>query len=124
MVWLYHLIKAVDIEELLVRSFFQGVQQRVYGACFSSRMHDVVNDVAVSWAQKKGVMLTFAAKTYPERFAMYRLLMNVQCVAKVVQCVNLKSLYGGRESLTALRRLLIHRCPSLVSVPASITPLL
>ena len=35
----------------------------------------------------------------------------------VVGCVNLKSLFGGRATFTALGTLFIHRCPSLVSLP-------
>ena len=38
----------------------------------------------------------------------------------VVGCVNLKSLFGGRETFTALGTLFIHRCPSLVSLPCGI----
>ena len=38
----------------------------------------------------------------------------------VVGCVNLKSLFLGRETFTALGTLFIHRCPSLVSLPCGV----
>ena len=38
----------------------------------------------------------------------------------VVGCVNLKSLFLGRETFTALGTLFIHRCPSLDSLPCGV----
>ncbi|KAJ9705190.1 hypothetical protein PVL29_003312 [Vitis rotundifolia] len=50
------------IKELSDRSFFQDVEEKEHGACFSFRMHDLVHDLAVSLAQQENVILTFGAQ--------------------------------------------------------------
>ncbi|KAL6319232.1 hypothetical protein AAG906_013906 [Vitis piasezkii] len=55
------------INELLSRSFFQDVEQVIPGALYTFKMHDLVHDLAMFFAQPECLTLNFHSKDIPKR---------------------------------------------------------
>ncbi|KAJ9676903.1 hypothetical protein PVL29_022084 [Vitis rotundifolia] len=55
------------INELLSRSFFQDVEQLVPGVSYILKMHDLVHDLAMYFAQPECLTLNFHSKYIPKR---------------------------------------------------------
>ncbi|WKA08069.1 hypothetical protein VitviT2T_025823 [Vitis vinifera] len=55
------------INELLSRSFFQDVEQLILGVLYTFKMHDLVHDLAMFFAQPECLILNFHSKDIPKR---------------------------------------------------------
>ena len=75
------------INELLSRSFFQDVEEMIPRVAYEFRMHDLVHDLAIFFAQPEYFTLNFHSQDIPER----------------IQHVTFSDLYWPKEEHEALR---------------------